>query len=261
MSQNVLHADWSFYERAEEFLRQVATLNPDVVALQEYQYGKHSWWEERFALLGFRAATPLVAGWQSGNIIYVKADCDVVFADVALFDGGLGTIPSPLVKVVKGGRGVWVVCNHFVWDARNSHRRLLQVQRLSEYAVSRQGEGEVFVAVGDFNAMPDEDCIRFMKGKTGAGGDGTFWLDAFDSREGEGLDFTQSPVLSWVRATAEARFGVGVNVDVFPSRRIDYIFSHGWQYGRHGFPLSYGLVVGEGIDISDHYGVWSDILL
>src|SRR5258705_122657 len=70
------------------------------------------------------------------------------------------------------------------------------------------------ILCGDFNATPDSDEIRFLRGLHTAAGRRTFWQDAWERRHGRADGFT------WARAnpyTARLRW-------LERDRRLDYIF-------------------------------------
>jgi endonuclease/exonuclease/phosphatase family metal-dependent hydrolase len=102
---------------------------------------------------------------------------------------------------------------------------------------------------GDFNAEPDSDEIRFMRGLTGLGGKCVYFADSFGiAGEGPGFTFARrNPYAAQVRE---------------PNRRIDYIFVRGPDDRGRGEPLSARVCFDEPThDVwpTDHFGVSATI--
>lgn len=95
---------------------------------------------------------------------------------------------------------------------------------------------------------------------------GTFFVDAYvvagDSGEWATTDQGNN---HWGRLTA-SRFGI-THLEMLPQRRIDYIFSYEWVYGKRGCPVSYQRFGDSDpaadfpLELSDHYGISAEILL
>ena len=85
---------------------------------------------------------------------------------------------------------------------------------------------------GDFNAMPDEPAIRLLSGLSEAP---TFWTEAQDTAAMLGRGGPYPTVLPGTSAEAAVTArSQGLNPRLVPGRRIDYMFSYGWNYGRPG---------------------------
>jgi endonuclease/exonuclease/phosphatase family metal-dependent hydrolase len=137
--------------------------------------------------------------------------------------------------------------------------------RLSEGAKREDQifEGEELVAgtsselpkiyMGDFNAVPDSDEIRFLRGLHSLRGKRTFYQDAFEQRHpGE-------PGYTWARAnphTERLRW-------LAPDRRIDYIFVTAMRRDGRGTVLDCRIVFdqpdADGCHPTDHFGLCADI--
>ena len=86
------------------------------------------------------------------------------------------------------------------------------------------------------------------------------WVDAWEVKGREYNYSTSNGELYWSKETASHK-GI-VLPQLLPQRRIDYIFSYEWVYGKVGSPLSFntfGSLTGKPNEISDHYGLWADI--
>jgi endonuclease/exonuclease/phosphatase family metal-dependent hydrolase len=103
--------------------------------------------------------------------------------------------------------------------------------------------------VGDFNATPDADEIRFMKGLCSLGGKSVYFADTFGiAGRGDGTTFSRhNPFASDLRE---------------PNRRIDYVFVRGPDARGRGEPLDAHVCFDRPIDgvyPSDHFGVSATI--
>jgi endonuclease/exonuclease/phosphatase family metal-dependent hydrolase len=137
-------------------------------------------------------------------------------------------------------------CTHLNWKLHHGHVRQLQVKALTE-AVVRLAPEEGFppIVVGDFNAEPDSDEIRFMRGLTGLGGPCVYFADAF-AVSGEGAGVTFSKRNDFAAPLRE------------PERRIDYVFVRGPDSAQRGEPRHARVCFDErheGLFPSDHFGV------
>ena len=101
------------------------------------------------------------------------------------------------------------------------------------------------IVVGDFNATPDSDEIRYMKGLCSLGGPSAYFADTFGMvGAGPGITFTGQIPLPAICESLD--------------RRIDYVFVRGPDARGRGEPLSaqvcFNRAVG-GVLPRDHYGV------
>src|SRR5205823_5553953 len=104
---------------------------------------------------------------------------------------------------------------HLNWMLHEGHVRQKQVRALADLVAEHAPlSGFPPIVCGDFNAEPDSDEIRFMRGLTGLGGKCVYFGDCFGiTGEGPGHTFTRrNPYSAQVRE---------------PDRRIDYIFVRG----------------------------------
>ena len=132
----------------------------------------------------------------------------------------------------------------------HGHVRQLQVKALTD-AVARLAPPEGFppIVVGDFNAEPDSDEIRYLRGLTGLGGPCVYFADSFGVA-GQGPGTTFSKRNDFAAPLRE------------PERRIDYVFVRGPDDAQRGEPLDCRLCFDEkreGTFPSDHFGVITTI--
>lgn len=110
------------------------------------------------------------------------------------------------------------------------------------------------ILCGDFNAEPESDEIRFLRGATAADGRNTYWQDSWRVAGEDGPGYTQD----WRTHPLAA----GLNVH---RKRIDYVFVGDpfLRLGDAGRVVSATVVCDEprtGIQASDHCGLLVEIL-
>ncbi len=158
---------------------------------------------------------------------------------VALFaeiGGPHGTIP--------------VFCTHLNYRYDHSHIRQKQVADLARFVAEQRGRGYPAVLCGDFNAEPDADEIRMLRGLTTCPVEDVWfhdaWLVAGDGSAGH----------SWDNANPHAA------QEAEPDRRIDYVFVGPAGRDRAGQVLDCHLAGNapvDGVWPSDHFAVVADL--
>ena len=153
-----------------------------------------------------------------------------------------------LLDTPKGRLRVFVT--HLSWQFHVAHLRARQVRAIDDAVHALVGRDELPpILMGDFNAEPDSDEIRFLRGLTALGGRGTYWADCFHiAGQGPGDTYTRAnPYAADLRE---------------PARRIDYIFVRGPDKQKRGEPLAARVVLDtpeDDIWPSDHFGVLAEI--
>jgi endonuclease/exonuclease/phosphatase family metal-dependent hydrolase len=139
---------------------------------------------------------------------------------------------------------------HLSWRFDEGHVREAQVKAIANH-VKELAPPASFppVVVGDFNASPECDEIRFMTGLCSLGGRSVYFADAFGLvGHGEGTTFSRrNPFAADYRE---------------PDRRIDYIFVRGPDQRGRGEPLDSSVCFDRpvnGIFPTDHFGVVATI--
>jgi endonuclease/exonuclease/phosphatase family metal-dependent hydrolase len=251
---------WSRFGPWEERLVAIReglrTLAPDVIGMQEVLrssnldqakavsegLGYHIAWGKASENHGFPVGNAILSRWpilRSEVIPLPNGGSDedraLVFAEL---DSPYGKIPF--------------FTTHLNWKFAHGHIRQLQVKAIAD-AVMRIAPIEASfppVIVGDFNAEPDSDEIRFMKGLTGLGGPYVYFADAF----GVAGDGSHGTTFSKKNPYAEPMRE--------PERRIDYVFVRGPDDAQRGEPTAARVCFDEpygGTFPSDHFGVIATI--
>lgn len=244
--------------RLDLIRRELAALRPDVVGLQEVMREGGSCQARLLADgLGYEVAYgPAFEhpdGRIQGNAVLTR--CPIrAQRPIPLPVGGHEprTLLYVLVETPYGELPVFVT--HLNWQQNHGMIRLEQVRFIVGRA-AELGAGLPPLVMGDFNAEPDSDEIRYLRGLAVVEGQSVYFADAW-AYGGNG-----SPGATFDRANDYAR---GARE---PSRRIDYIFTGGDDLLR-GEPLRTALAFTEpeeldGVRVwpSDHFGLVSDIVL
>jgi endonuclease/exonuclease/phosphatase family metal-dependent hydrolase len=230
-------------------------LQPDVIGLQEV-LRTPDLDQARLVSdgLGYEIAWGISSenhGFPTGNAILSR--WPIVRSEVIpLPDGGSDEQRSAVFAELASPFGkIPVFCTHLNWKLHHGHIRQLQVKALTD-AVARLAPEQGFppVVVGDFNAEPDSDEIRYMRGLTAIGGSCVYFADSF-LLAGDG-----SPGVTFSKRNTYA-FPLRE-----PERRIDYVFVRGPDDSQRGEPIQARVCFDEGHDgifPSDHFGVIATI--
>jgi endonuclease/exonuclease/phosphatase family metal-dependent hydrolase len=110
---------------------------------------------------------------------------------------------------------------------------------------------------GDLNSEPTAASVRWLTGLDVQDGRSTLWVDAWRFGPGAGCTSTASNPFS---ARTAASVGI-TDPEQLPDRRIDYLFSRGYAFGRTGAITEAELLGdGPGKAFGDHYGVGATVL-
>jgi endonuclease/exonuclease/phosphatase family metal-dependent hydrolase len=249
---------WSRFGPWEERLvalrEGLRTLAPDVIGMQEVL--RHDGFDQARLVsegLGYEIAWGLASenhGFPVGNAILSKWPI-VRSETIPLPNGGTDESRSIVFAEIDAPFGrLPMFCTHLNWKLHEGHVRQLQVRALAE-AVANRAPIRAFcpVVVGDFNAEPDSDEIRFMRGLTGLGGRCVYFADSFGvAGSGAGTTFSKrNPFAEPLRE---------------PERRIDYVFVRGPDDAGRGEPREAEVCFDQsfaGVFPSDHFGVVATI--
>ncbi|MFW6049949.1 MAG: endonuclease/exonuclease/phosphatase family protein [Myxococcota bacterium] len=155
-------------------------------------------------------------------------------------------VDAPVGKVA-------VFVTHLNWKLHEGANRVRQVRFLADLIAEKAPVKEVEfppILMGDLNAEPDSDEIRFLSGLATIDGRSVFFADAWHWA-GDG-----GPGYTFDRRNAYAAR------DHEPPRRIDYIFVRGPDRRYRGEPLRCRLAFCEPKDDvwpSDHFGLIAEL--
>ncbi len=247
---------WNFFgpweERKGALLAAIRHLDADVIGLQEVACAgvdlDHVKWLQ--AELGLNVVWGLAEG-VVGNAVLTKHP--VLEQETRALPSG-GTLEGRCIvyaKVQTPHGTLPFFSTHLNYKLDEGHVRVEQVRACAAY-VTEKSEGCDFpgVLVGDFNANPESDEIRYLRGLTGLGGRCVYFVDAFGV-SGEGPGNTWSKENPFTVAWME------------PDRRIDYVFVQHPKRSSVGYVHSARLWANTRRDSemfpTDHFGVVAEL--
>ena len=155
-------------------------------------------------------------------------------------------------RVQNGQGSVWFHTTHLNYRLTHGRQREDQVQAIEASVAGRTSDSPQ-ILMGDFNARPEADEIRFLRGLVTLGGRRTYFQDAWERVHPGGAGWT------WARAnpyTAKLAF-------LEPDRRIDYIFVTPMRGdGRatvHSCAMVFDKPGADSVFASDHFGLLAEI--
>jgi endonuclease/exonuclease/phosphatase family metal-dependent hydrolase len=262
LTLNIWNNQGPWPQRLRLIRREVAALAPDIVALlvvlhlEDAPAGAVDQAQAIADGLGyysaFASAWHIGGGLQFGNAILSKwpivtaenhalpcePDDETRALLYASIDSPWGLIPA--------------FSTHLSWKLYQSDIRQQQVAFIVARVKERAPIDDAFppVLMGDFNAEPESDEIRYLRGYNSRLGRSVYFADCF-AAAGDG-----TPGYSYARAN---RYALRAHE---PNRRLDYVFVRGPDRQLRGEPLSARLCFTDEVDgvwPSDHYGVLAEI--
>ncbi|ACL42026.1 Endonuclease/exonuclease/phosphatase (plasmid) [Pseudarthrobacter chlorophenolicus A6] len=270
---NINHAPDELERRTGLACDELSALLPAVLCLQEVRFEVDGGSfqldtiaaETGLAVVSARAQHPTRDGALSGNailshlpaieagsIVLGTPDCQLTRADYAVLEA-------------TTGQTLIVVSAHLAWGGDQEGTRLIQMTAIDNRVRTLMGryqdQNPVAILAGDFNTLPTSDTNRYLNGQgTGANDGYTFWTEAFAVVGNPEEAATVAAGNYWAQQTARS---VGIEFpEMLPDRRIDYVWTYGWAYGRPGCPVamqrSFTDTTRYGYPASDHYGLTVD---
>lgn len=255
---NIWNRQGPWAERLPLIREGLRALDADVIGLQEV-----------LGFTGLPSQAHEIADGMGWNVHYVPA-WDVgggltfgnaVLSPHRLVDAQRLELPTPpgldtrtvafaRVECAHGPMPVFVT--HLTWQLHLGHVRCEQVKALAAHVARLAPVDEPPpVLLGDFNADPDADEMRYLRGLTSLGGASVYFADCWATTvAGVEPGFTYDRRNPYALRARE------------PSRRIDYAFVRG--PGKHlcGEPLGARVVMDQpvgGVWPSDHFGLVAEI--
>ena len=235
----------------------LGALDADVIALQEVLAMPGVPNQADIIAEGFGWNVYHAPAWQiGGGLTFGNA----IVSPHPITDGECLPLPSPpgldtrsiaFARVHAPHGPIPVFATHLTVQFNLCDVRRAQVAALSDH-VARLAPigGPPPVVLGDFNAGPDSDEMRFMRGLTSIDGRSVYFADCWTASGAPGPGYTYDRANAFALRAHE------------PSNRIDYIFVRGPDHRMRGEPVSAKLVLDEptdGVWPSDHCGVLAEI--
>jgi endonuclease/exonuclease/phosphatase family metal-dependent hydrolase len=260
---------WNITEPLEERMAiirgEIERERPDVVALQEvvvrrdgFDMGRMMLPEGRFARV-FGAAF----SWSDDGVMLshngdgsgfgnlIAARWPIVRTEIRRLPGLEGGEPRTVTAaLIESPAGVVpVFTTHLDCEFHHGHVRERQVLALDSFAREWAAAGDLpAVLLGDFNAHPDSNEMRFLRGLASLEGRSTYFQDAWEAAGGSGY--------TWDNRNRFAAFAWE------PDRRIDYVLVGPPRPDGRGrvasARLAFEAPVGD-VFASDHFGVMAEL--
>jgi endonuclease/exonuclease/phosphatase family metal-dependent hydrolase len=245
-------------ERLRAIRETMKAESPDIVGLQEVITTPHGdALDQGKAIaegLGYEVAFGRShgEGFSFGNAVLSR--WPIVRSENHELPGGEGTEPRTLLCTeldTPFGRLPFFV-THFAWRYHEGAVRQAQAVAVAEHvAAFSDPRAAPAVLVGDFNAEPEADEVRYLKGQTALGrGRCVYFVDAFAiaGDGGKGATFSKhNPFAAPLRE---------------PDRRIDYVFVRRTNDDPRGEPIRARVCFDQpvrGVFPTDHFGVMATL--
>ncbi|HEX9620505.1 MAG TPA: endonuclease/exonuclease/phosphatase family protein [Polyangiaceae bacterium] len=267
---NIWNRSGPWPERLALIRAELERLRPDVIGLQEVlrlePSRPGSAVEDQAAEIAeggawyhcFAAAADYGNGLFFGNALLSRFPIleERGFSLPGAYSGETRSLLFALVETPKGRLPAFVT--HLNWKYHHGSVRLEQVRfiadTVAELAPEEEPDTLPAVLMGDFNADPDSDEIRYLRGLHTVEGRSVFFTDAWSYVNGTAAGFTFDRGNEFAARAHE------------PSRRIDYIFVRGPDQQFRGEPLETRVVFHHGVKTragpvwpSDHFGLVTDL--
>ena len=159
-----------------------------------------------------------------------------------------------------------VTSYHGYWGALRQSARMGELVKMNREI--NELEADASLMCGDFNAPRDEDSIRWLMGEymglrqNEAGRivtETTFWNEAQEVAVALGKKDKPEPTSLATGVAVETAAPHGINIEHMPARRIEFLASKGWSYGKRGGWTGDVLVEAHD-DLSDHALLVADVI-
>lgn len=260
---NCLHIEQA--KRYSVISEAIASANPDIGMLQEVH--DHKVMTKLLAKAGYDhvLAKESIAINGDGESVMLFSKTPWHSPEVPLV-----SLPKKLGRTLAGvtifaGVRILAISSHSPWGGNTEGVRLRHnevIDSLAE-AVAYASDTSLTILGADLNAEPDYRSVRYLLGRDLASDNdsGALWTDGWTSVGDSEHEITISAKNNALAANMASLTGAKATAAV-PDRRIDYLMTRGWNYGRRGGFLSFDLLNSPtGLDISDHYGLVAKIQL
>jgi endonuclease/exonuclease/phosphatase family metal-dependent hydrolase len=261
--------------RLDLAVRQLRELSPDVVCMQEVRpldgLAGRTTADVIAEHLGMHAHYAVAVSWGPNEHGRSRAGQEglALITRAPLVESRALPLPDPYpadARILLSGRvqtlggPIWVHTTHLHYRLDDGVAREHQVAAIDAALRPQRGNDDPpQILCGDFNATPDSDEIRFLRGLHTLDGRRTHFQDAWlrlhrEPAAGDG----PSEGITWSSENLKARLLHSLDLD----RRIDYIFVTSRKKDGRGSVRACHVVLAEREDdfcASDHYGVMADV--
>jgi endonuclease/exonuclease/phosphatase family metal-dependent hydrolase len=253
-------------------IRQLKELAPDVVCMQEVKPHDGATTAHVIAgALGMHAQYARASVWQAGERGMAEAGEEglAMITRAPLLEHHALALPThnPLddQRILLSGRveteggPIWVHTTHLNYRLDDGLSREAQVEAIDASIRSRGRDNTDApqILCGDFNATPDSDEIRFLRGLTTLANRRTHFQDAWLRLHRE-VERGDAAGITWSSENELTRAMRSFDID----RRIDYVFVTSRKKDGRGTVQRCDVALAEreaGVCASDHFAVVADI--
>lgn len=265
---NLWRDDYLKKERLELTVKAIKNASPTIVTLQEVTSATD---------LGYQTTAHYIAEKTGMRVIVCNNPSEEEIGTAIL-----STLPAGFSQKVKltdqNGKAVYaelvhpkrnilIATAHLSWGSLSEGDRLEEARKLDSIISSKISldsgkirDNYIGIITGDFNSLPDSPTLNYLRGKLLLEGKNTLWVDSWEHKDVPGYTSSLTNKNAHITAT-----GSGLNPLLrMPERRIDYILSYGYAYGRAGSFVESELFAHQptnGLFPSDHFGVLATINL
>jgi endonuclease/exonuclease/phosphatase family metal-dependent hydrolase len=270
---NIWNKSGPWAERLPLMRGQLKDLSPDVLGLQEVlrlipdeknpplPVASNDQATEIADGLGYNVAYAIAAdyagGLKFGNALLTRYEI-LENRTFRLPGGDTGEHRSLLYALLETPWGrLPVFVTHLNWKLHHGAVRVQQTLSLAERIMALAPvDADLLppILMGDFNADPDSDEIRFLKGRHVIEGRSIYFADVWDYADVPAPGYTYARDNAYALTNGE------------PNRRIDYIFVRGPDKRMRGEPSNVRRAFDQSVPgsegpvwASDHYGVVCDL--
>lgn len=223
---NILNRANNGHGKADQLINLLEQHNVQIACLQEIPYGQQHTFGKTFRKHGWEIVFANNSERRTdGSALAWKRD--------SMEQDRFAIRPAKIDAVAQKFSHHLLVCSyHGHWGGRGQVKRLEEVRRLVGLLKARNGKNDTTLLCGDFNAEQGEAAIRLLKGELADGQE--YWTEAQDTAillKGSGAPSPTVLSGSTPLGGETARL-VGLQPEYVPARRIDYMFSRGWNYDK-----------------------------
>lgn len=234
-TMNVLNRDDNYLNRIDGIMRMLINhAHTDVICFQEVRLDKINEFADMLNERGYGFTwrrEPMHNKLDTVGIAYNMRSMHMIGSSEPVY--GVEALKAHLVYNNDDTRHIGVITYHGDWGATMQASRLRELSVINRLSVSMSRYPVVLA--GDFNARPNERSIRYIRGEAEGlnDKDWAYWIEAQDMKESliGSKPFMTSLNTGLAIMTAANK---GIDASYYPERRIDYIFTHGFTYGKQG---------------------------
>lgn len=255
LTLNLWGAEEPLARRMEVVVEGLRSLAPDVVALQEVREIPGTLPNQAETLAAatgmhvvFAPAMPFGGGHEGLAVLSREPILEHAASELPHADAN----ERRILLSARLSTGSWVHTTHLNYRLSHGKQREEQVQAIDTLVSAHPAESPSII-MGDFNARPESDEMRWMRGLTTLGGRRVHYQDAWERL------FPAQPGLTWACSnpyTDRLSF-------LEPDRRIDYIYITPLRRDGRGRVHNCRIVFTEpapdGVFASDHFGLLAEI--